>query len=258
MLSPRLPFLLSYHASATLPRCNLVIHYHSTRRLPHTHLSPSPAQAVSPAWLQAALRSPTLDQINTLEADCAEWCSALTLVTPELPLLVWNDGFGRNLNLFFEASPAVWSKVQCMSNVDADSDDRACCSPSFCRDSCPTWGDGREASDACKVVAAGCSMNRHDLVDPKFHSTYCSWDDMDWCVGCKQGYWCTDHGIFWGDDWVGRFYGDRDWTGDVTMDYRQCRWKPSERAQFIDASKSLYAERDFFWGGDWNEVRRHG
>ena len=71
----------------------------------------------------------------------------------------------------------------------------------------------------------------------------------DECEGCKQPFWCTDHGINRGDDWIDAYFYDED------KDFRQCRWRPSELEQMIDASMEVYKRRwDFFYWGDWNEV----
>lgn len=236
------------------------------------------SKAVSLAWVDAALAThgthgdgASSSCFPTLEADCGVGCASLTWLYPTLPLLPWHDGFGRNLDLLFEATETVWSYVQCLAVVDADTDDRACCADEqlYCAEACapPAGGGGGadvDAPEQCKLLTAGCSMNRYDLADPdpRIHADGCSWDAIasGRCDGCRRPYWCNDADaagsldIQTAEQWLDRFHGLKDRAGDAATDYRQCRFKPTQRAQFLQTASAFLRLRSSFGGGDNNEV----
>ena len=114
-------------------------------------------------------------------------------------------------------SDAAWLLPRHPSHPRSRECPQQCCSQRFCDEACPSGLEGDtsvQATYACKVVAAGCSKAVME----------CPSGDVEngECEGCRRPFWCTDHDINRGDDWIDAYFYDED------KDYRQCRWRPSE------------------------------
>jgi len=81
---------------------------------------------VSPDWslggfLERAQGTTSLATFP-LQNDCGKWCSAFTLLTPDLPMTIFGSARSQDsgVGLLYEPTPKVWQHVQCASVTDSN------------------------------------------------------------------------------------------------------------------------------------------
>ena len=219
----------------------------------------------SQRWKTAALATTSLEQFP-VELDCGRWCTAYTLLSPELPVSVFsgdgNDGYG--IALVHAAGGELWDNfVQCAAVVDSISAQRSCCAcaeqwncpwkgmdaadSGYCRAAC----GGGAPSDTCKQLSAGCGVSGWDIRDGKWNQ--CSNTSLmsGRCELCMHPLWCDDDSSF---GYAGRIKTEKDWIDEFLYDRtraRQCKFKPSQREQFIRTTTrylEVMHERNLFGG----------
>ena len=219
-------------------------------------------------WVQS-LMGMSGPQDFRLQRDCGEHCSAFTLLHPKLPLSIFANGMGYNngVGLAFHANEEVWSSVvQCMSVVDSNSANRACCA-CYERQFCPMPSLGQhdsgycaaacssssgEADARCKQLAAGCGVNTISARFDRFPGQVaCTEQEIrgGHCRLCERPQWCIDPGsagfangghIDTPEQWLDTFYRVRDkrWIGS-----KQCKYKPDQREAWIETAHEYNRQR---------------
>ena len=216
-------------------------------------------------WMQDLMRTSSRHDF-TVERDCGEHCSAFTLLHPDLPLSVFasGDGHDNGIGLAFEASDEVWdTAVQCMSVLDSNSANRACCAcferqycplPSlnqrdsgYCHAACS--GGGAAEQLRCKQLAAGCGVNTMTAHWERFPGqAQCSEQEIrdGRCRMCERPQWCADPGsagfAFGGhadtpEKWLELFF-HKPFPGT-----RQCKYKPSQKEAWIETAREYNRRR---------------
>lgn len=221
-----------------------------------------------------------------LERDCGHWCTAFTYLDKHLPLVPYGfPGFFSSVGFFYRAAPEVWGGMQCASTSDSSSTTRACCTCNE-RRYCPfpngrrfsrtdngyCSGPCRNEDRRCMQLAAGCGVSVADAAQ-NWGAQRCSEQSIarGECDLCRHPMWCNDSSGFGfngtiksADDWW-RAFGISD--GGRFKGSRQCKWKPSQKQQFIETVRKRAIERQLWAGpypwvenpqpGLWNEVNMY-
>lgn len=201
-----------------------------------------------------------------VDRDCGEHCAAFSLLTPELPLVVFGgEKMSTGIGLIYEANAEVWSTVQCTSVIDSNSANRACCAcwePGFCPVKGLSRGDSGYCGaacaaaqpsaerDLCRQLAAGCGVNTmtaHFDYMTAGQTRQCSESEIQGgqCALCRQPQWCDDPTSMrfaFGrtrttSEWMNTFYSGS-WTAT-----RQCKYKQSQRAQLVATAREYHRRR---------------
>ena len=111
-------------------------------------------------WLQTVM-SPSFTTLPPpVENDCGTFCAAFSFLSPRIPLTPFGFmGFQSGVMLLYDASPEVWSQVQCMSTTDRFTTSRVCCE---CGDSehCPYRDYQKPSQPYCETTSSeGCGDN---------------------------------------------------------------------------------------------------
>ena len=160
------------------------------------------------SWMVEALRGASLVASLPVQTDCGRWCSAMSLLTPEIPLVTFSNfmpGSEMGAGLLFAANHPVWDLVQCAAPTDSTTVTRTCCGcsdPNLCHggitgDNPSGYCDEPCTSETCKQLAAGCGMSTHDIPFFHEHGYDCSVDDIkggrcDLCRGAHANTFCDD------------------------------------------------------------------
>ena len=238
------------------------------------------------AWLLNALTA-TERPPRVVDRDCGLRCSAFAYLGPQVPVTPFSYiGYQSGVMLAFDANADLWAHVQCMSVTDSFTSARVCCTCSD-RWNCPWNVDYNErvycdepcTTQTCRQLSAGCGISLFDMAG----AANGGWrvgrrGQTDWgdercdqasveagtCNLCKEPVWCDDSSDFGfngsiatPEDWMTEFF-DND--GGRAYGSRQCKWKPSQKSQFVDTIKLRFTRRvDTPWpdqdhANPWNEV----
>jgi hypothetical protein len=182
------------------------------------------------AWHDAALGAVDLSDVP-VDTDCGRWCAAYSLLTPQLPIALFDV---KNAYVLVHDAGPLFPRAQCAAVVDANTLDRSCCSNSAFYGTCPWYFPncfGNDAAGYCaagtagsvhKALAAGCAANVHTIKDhldeirasPSVRAT-CDTDGVESgrCAVCREPQWCDDPGYLGGshaqspspEKWIKRF-----------------------------------------------------
>ena len=208
-------------------------------------------------WGRDAWKASKLDSFP-IRNDCGEHCAAFSLLTPQLPVLLFGgDKTSVSLALVFEANAEVWEHVQCLAVTDSNTANRACCA-CWEREYCPAQGLDQYDSGYCaeakakddatyKQLAAGCGVTTTSIkgVGTGWGELCSDWDIAHGnCDSCRAPQWCDDRYPAFGthastpDEWLGHFYGYGRWMGT-----RQCKYRPSQRDLFVSVTRAYHTRR---------------
>lgn len=169
----------------------------------------------------------------------------------------------------YAAVQELWDHVACTAVTGSSPLSRACCK---CNDaiSCPwkrnpsLWDEDNEGycnmndcsrgDEMCQQLAAGCGASLWDVqgFDANFawgEDSKCADDAVlgGSCDMCKEPLWCDDPGPF---GFAGSIKTPQDWVkafflkdGGFSRGHRQCKWKRSQKQQFIDTIRHRFAIR---------------
>jgi len=217
-------------------------------------------------WFHETMDSNTLPP--EVEPDCGKWCSAVTFLHEDVPFIPFSfDGLKMPISLVYEATDEVWRRVQCASVTDSCTSTRACCACSdptlcpftnfettnsgYCDDPC------KEDDSTCKQLAAGCGVSVFDA-SQNWGSQQCSQESIKTgeCELCKIPMWCDNPAfdVNDADDWM-RLFHDKD--GGRAAGSRQCKWRNTQKHQFVETMRARYSKRKydvFDHVNLWNEV----
>ena len=200
--------------------------------------------------------------------------------------------------MVYEANETLWRHVQCAAVTDSSSATRSCCA-CFDQKFCPFEGfpkddsgychanDGGCWDDTCRQLAAGCGASVYDIAGLSnqglnvglpsgvdWGSQQCSRTEIEsgQCNMCKQPLWCDGegsfgyggapyHGVRTSAQWL-RLFFDRD--GGRAIGSRQCKWKRTQKRQFLETVRARFTRRATQkldrWGHHydhahpWNEI----
>lgn len=185
----------------------------------------------SPFWARVMAAKRLVDL--QLEHDCGYNCAAFSLFHQKLPFLAFPKG---GVALLFNAE-RVWSAVQCMSVIDSNSEGRVCSNcgpltlPSGANPRCMGKCEVGDGGALCRQLQAGCGVQWTMPVEWR----KCSAEEVEAgsCEMCRTPQWCDAEHVRSAGEWL-RVFGN-----GTRLQARQCKWRATQAAIFIDAVHSF-------------------